>query len=105
MFIVAGAQIIAHEEPILVIGIPRDALAAYVKNFAGFDTRAGAALKPADGLARGPHAVAGATITSTVIRDAILRSARAGILLDFSSARELAAQGALAGLAGTPAGP
>ena len=28
-------------------------------------------------LARGPHAVAGATITSTVIRDAIVRSARA----------------------------
>lgn len=75
--IVAGAQIVAHEEPILVIGIPKDALAAYVRGFAGFDTRAGAALKPADDLARGPHAVAGATITSTVIRDAILRSARA----------------------------
>ena len=27
----AGAQIVAHEEPILVIGIPRDALAAYVQ--------------------------------------------------------------------------
>lgn len=75
--IIVGAQIVAHEEPILVIGIPKDALAAYVKNFSGFDTRAGAALKPADDLARGPHAVAGATITSTVIRDAILRSARA----------------------------
>lgn len=75
--IIAGAQIVAHEEPILVIGIPKDALAAYVKDFAGFDTRAGATLKPAEDLARGPHAVAGATITSTVIRDAILRSARA----------------------------
>jgi transcriptional regulator of nitric oxide reductase len=75
--IVAGAQIVAHEEPILVIGIPKDALAAYVKNFANFDTKAGAGLKPVDDLARGPHAVAGATITSTVIRDAILRSARA----------------------------
>ena len=75
--IIAGAQIVAHEEPILVIGIPKDALAAYVRNFTGFDTRAGAALKPADDLTRGPHAVAGATITSTVIRDAILRSARA----------------------------
>ncbi len=75
--IIAGAQIVAHEEPILVIGIPKDALAAYVKGFAGFDTRVGATLKPAEDLARGPHAVAGATITSTVIRDAILRSARA----------------------------
>lgn len=74
--IVAGAEIVAHEEPILVIGIPRDALAAYVANFRGFDVRAGAALKPSEELARGPHAVAGATITSTVIRDAIVRSAR-----------------------------
>ncbi|MFO1109344.1 MAG: 4Fe-4S binding protein [Bradyrhizobium sp.] len=74
--IVAGAQIVAHEEPILVIGIPKDALAAYVKSFAGFDIRAGAGLKPSDAQARGPHGVAGATITSTVIRDAVLRSAR-----------------------------
>ena len=62
--IIAGARIVAHEEPILVIGIPRDALAAYVKDFAGFDTRAAGGLKPAGDLARGPHAVAGATITS-----------------------------------------
>jgi transcriptional regulator of nitric oxide reductase len=74
--IIAGAEIVAHEEPILVIGIPREALAAYVANFRGFDVRASAALKPTDELARGPHAVAGATITSTVIRDAIVRSAR-----------------------------
>ena len=75
--VVAGARIVAHEEPILVIGIPRDALATYVANFRGFNVRAGASLKPADDLARGPHAVAGATITSTVIREAIIRSARA----------------------------
>jgi transcriptional regulator of nitric oxide reductase len=74
--IIAGAQIVAHEEPILVIGIPREALAAYVANFKGFDIRAGAALKEANHLPSGPHAVAGATITSTVIRDAIVRSAR-----------------------------
>jgi transcriptional regulator of nitric oxide reductase len=74
--IIAGAEIVAHEEPILVIGIPRDALAAYVANFRGFDVRAGAMLAASDELARGPHAVAGATITSTVIRDAIVRSAR-----------------------------
>ena len=75
--IIAGSRIVAHEEPILVIGIPKDALAAYVAGFAGFDVTGGASLKPADDLARGPHAVAGATITSTVIRDAIVRSARA----------------------------
>ena len=75
--IIAGARIVAHEEPILVIGIPRDALAAYVAGFKGFDIRASAGLKQTNDLARGPHAVAGATITSTVIRDAIVRSARA----------------------------
>lgn len=75
--IIVGAQIVAHEEPILVIGIPRDALAAYVADFKGFDVRAAAGLKRANDLAGGPHAVMGATITSTVIRDAIVRSARA----------------------------
>ncbi|RXH22414.1 hypothetical protein XH99_35220 [Bradyrhizobium nanningense] len=75
--IVAGAEIVAHEEPILVIGIPRDALAAYVADFRGFDVRGSATLKSAGEPAHGPHAVAGATITSTVIRDAIVRSARA----------------------------
>jgi NosR/NirI family transcriptional regulator, nitrite reductase regulator len=65
--IIAGAQIVAHEEPILVIGIPRDALAAYVAEFKGFDISASAGLKQANDLSRGPHAVAGATITSTVI--------------------------------------
>ncbi|QWG20320.1 NosR/NirI family protein [Bradyrhizobium sediminis] len=75
--IIAGARIVAHEEPILVIGIPREALAAYVAAFKGFDIRTGAGLKQTRDLASGPHAVAGATITSTVIRDAIVRSARA----------------------------
>lgn len=75
--IIAGAHIVAHEEPILVIGIPREALAAYVANFRGYDVRASAALRPVSRLGDGPQAVAGATVTSTVIRDAILRSARA----------------------------
>ncbi|MEZ5889408.1 MAG: 4Fe-4S binding protein [Xanthobacteraceae bacterium] len=74
--IIAGATIAAHEEPILVIGIPREALAAYVANFRGFDVNASAAA-PATGGSAGPRVVAGASVTSTVIRDAILRSARA----------------------------
>lgn len=74
--IIAGATIAAHEEPILVIGIPREALAAYVANFRGFDVNASAAARATGGPA-GPRMVAGASVTSTVIRDAILRSARA----------------------------
>lgn len=75
--IIAGARIVAHEEPILVIGIPREAVAAYVTNFRGFDVLAGPAIRDASGKARGPQAIAGASVTSAVIRDAIVRSARA----------------------------
>jgi transcriptional regulator of nitric oxide reductase len=75
--VIAGARIVAHEEPILVIGIPREALTAYVANFKGFDVQAGRLRATPAGSARGPQAVAGASVTSAVIRDAILRSARA----------------------------
>jgi NosR/NirI family transcriptional regulator, nitrite reductase regulator len=75
--IIAGARIVAHEEPILVIGVPREALTAYVADFKGFDVRAAAQLRSADRIASGPQAVAGASVTSAVIRDAIVRSARA----------------------------
>jgi len=75
--IIAGARIVAHEEPILVIGVPRQALRDYVANFAGFDVEASARVQPSRSGRGAPDAVAGATVTSSVIRDAILRSARA----------------------------
>ena len=75
--IVAGAVIVAHEEPILVIGIPREAVAAYVANFKGFDVLQGSLQAARSAVGRGPQAVAGASVTSAVIRDAIVRSARA----------------------------
>lgn len=76
--VIAGATMVAHEEPILVIGIPREALAAYVTNFRGVDVTAGEMVRRSAGESRGvPQAVAGASVTSAVIRDAILRSARA----------------------------
>jgi NosR/NirI family nitrite reductase transcriptional regulator len=74
--IVTGAKIVAHEEPILVIGIPREAIAAYVANFKGFDVRSGV-ISSKGQASRAPQGVAGASITSAVIRDAIVRSARA----------------------------
>lgn len=75
--VLAGAQIVAHEEPILVIGIPREAIAAYVANFKGVNVRAAGDVKAVADGARFPQAVAGATVTSAVIRDAVLRSTRA----------------------------
>ena len=74
--VLAGARVVAQEEPILVIGIPREALAAYIASFKGFNVLAAARVRKF-GRGDGPAAVAGATVTSAVIRDALLRSARA----------------------------
>lgn len=74
--VIVGATIVAHEEPILVIGIPREALIAYVANFKGFDIRRGSLRRAGGRTTQEPRAVAGASITSAVIRDAIVRSAR-----------------------------
>lgn len=83
---IAGALIVAHEEPILVIGIPREALAAYVTNFRGFNVRTAEVARSVGG--RAPQPVAGASVTSAVIRDAILRSARAVLRMRTATAVE-----------------
>lgn len=109
---ITGAVILEHSEPILVIGVADEALAAFVAQYSGIDIRA-----PVRVSRRGPDsvdAVAGASISSVVINDAILRSARAvarsrGILgdaqarLDFESSgpatwQELQAEGSLVSL-------
>ncbi len=72
---VAGARLVAHQEPILVIGVTPEDLEAYVSGFAGLDLEAGRLTAATEdrGL---PEAVAGATVSSAVIKDAILRSGR-----------------------------
>jgi transcriptional regulator of nitric oxide reductase len=75
--VIAGAEIVAHEEPILVIGISNEALAAYVASLKGLDVRAAAGLRRTQGFGRTPQAIAGATVSSAVIRDALVRAARA----------------------------
>jgi transcriptional regulator of nitric oxide reductase/ferredoxin len=72
---IAGAWLRQHAEPILVIGISDDRLRRYVAGFAGLDVRVTVTTgaRPA-GL---PDAISGATISSAIIRDAVLRSARA----------------------------
>jgi transcriptional regulator of nitric oxide reductase len=74
---IAGAFLRRHNEPILVIGIPHKRLRAYVSDFAGLDVRAQLALVEAEAPAPGlPDVISGASISSLVIRDAILRAAR-----------------------------
>lgn len=72
--VILGASLVAHEEPILVIGISPQALDAYVAGFRGFNVLGGTIRA---GAAGAPHAIAGATVTSSVIRDAIVRAGRA----------------------------
>ena len=71
---IKGTRLVAQEEPILVIGIRPQDLEAYVDGLAGLDIR----LRPSDQKrAPGvPDHIVGATVSSTVIKDAVLRSAR-----------------------------
>jgi NosR/NirI family nitrite reductase transcriptional regulator len=72
---IAGAELIRHNEPILTLGISTEDIAAYVSAFNGLDLT-----KPRVTAfdARGdlPPVIARATVSTGVIRDAILRTAR-----------------------------
>jgi NosR/NirI family nitrite reductase transcriptional regulator len=73
---IAGARLMRHDEPVLTLGISDADIAAYVDSFAGLDLAA-----PRESLtaARGdvPDVISRATVSTGVIRDGILRTARA----------------------------
>jgi transcriptional regulator of nitric oxide reductase/ferredoxin len=75
---ITGAEIVEHHEPILTIGVSDADLNAYVDQYLGWDVR-----QPATVVRHGRggpdevDAVAGATISSVVLNDAILRAGRA----------------------------
>ena len=72
---IVGTKLVAQEEPILVIGIKPADLEAFVAGLVGLDIRLQPALqRPAKGK---PYHVSGATVSSTVMKDAVLRAARA----------------------------
>lgn len=76
---VTGAVLRAHHEPILVIGVAEKDLFAFVDSFRGMDVRRGLRIGPGAGAASGRQdidAISGATVSSIVIADAILRAAR-----------------------------
>ena len=72
---IAGARLMRHNEPVLTLGISDEDIAAYVSAFQGIDLS-----KPRLTAfeARGdlPPIISRATVTTGVIRDAILRTAR-----------------------------
>ena len=74
--VVTGALLVRQTEPILVIGITEDDLRRYVAGFAGINVALRGTV--ATGAAAGhgyPDVISGASISSAVIRDAIIRSA------------------------------
>lgn len=74
---IAGAALLEHQEPILVIGVSEKDLQRLVDGYRGRDLRNPVRVERQG--ATGPNsidAVSGATISSIVINDAILRSAR-----------------------------
>ena len=69
----AGAHLISHNEPILVIGVPPERLSRFVAGFTGYDIRKNAT----SSTTVLPEVVSGASVSSAVIQDAIIRASRA----------------------------
>ncbi len=74
---ITGARLVRHREPILILGIDETSLQRFVSMHRGLDIRTPVSVAPT-APAQGPHdAIAGATVSSLLLREAILRSARA----------------------------
>ena len=73
--VITGAFLLKHNEPILVIGVSHWDLADFVGGFTGISlgVRVEEKEAPAPGF---PDAIAGATVSSAVIRDGIVRAGR-----------------------------
>ncbi|HEY9039645.1 MAG TPA: 4Fe-4S binding protein [Roseovarius sp.] len=70
---VAGARLVRHSEPILTLGLSDEDIERFVAGFSGVD------LLDPDGTRTGPNmpdVISRATVTTGVIRDSILRTAR-----------------------------
>lgn len=76
---ITSAELLRNSEPVLTLGISTEDITKYVKGFAGFDLKGQpvAAFKDDTSL---PPIIARATVTTGVIRDAILRTSRTAAL-------------------------
>jgi polyferredoxin/Na+-translocating ferredoxin:NAD+ oxidoreductase RnfG subunit len=96
---IVGARIVAHEEPILVIGVSDSDLQQFIAQYAGINAgekvRVGAGERPGY---RGIDAISGATITVMVINQSIMRAAQdVATALGLPLANGAPVQGAQAG--------
>lgn len=69
--VIRGAQLMQHSEPVLTLGISDADIAAYVSGFAGQDLAA-----PVQARNELPDVISRATVSTGVIRDGIMRTAR-----------------------------
>lgn len=74
---ITGAVILEQKEPILVTGRDQRDLEAFLAGYVGRDVRAPIEVGRNAGVRGGIDAVSGATMTSLVLHDALLKSARA----------------------------
>jgi NosR/NirI family nitrite reductase transcriptional regulator len=72
---IAGAMLMRHNEPVLTLGISEDDIRHYVDGFRGFDLR-GARRSVLESQKDLPDVISRATVSTGVIRDGILRTAR-----------------------------
>lgn len=73
---ISGAVLMRHSEPVLTLGISDEDIERYVNGFAGYDLKSVQVEAFADS-SQLPPIIARATVSTGVIRDAILRTARA----------------------------
>jgi NosR/NirI family transcriptional regulator, nitrous oxide reductase regulator len=70
---IAGARLMAHHEPIVLVGIPPERIAAFIRGYVGRDvlatSQAAASERPAVDI------VSGATVTVAVIAESMVRAA------------------------------
>ena len=69
---ISGARLVQHNEPVLTLGISDEDIEAYVSGFAGHDLRQ----KREANDSSLPDVISRATVSTGVIRDGILRTAR-----------------------------
>ncbi|MHA1108805.1 MAG: 4Fe-4S binding protein [Alphaproteobacteria bacterium] len=74
---ITGAELVEHQEPILAIGVSDTALKAFARQYRGIDVRTSPRIGGEKGEQGSLDAVSGATVSSLVINDAVLRAARA----------------------------
>jgi len=73
--VIASARLVRQTEPLLVIGLRPDQLESLVEGLSGLDINSLTRVEPREG-SKAIGRIAGATISSSVMRDSVIRAAR-----------------------------